>query len=88
MRLLPLYMYMYERRSDYAMMEKYRITDCIECGACTYACPGRLHLTHAFRTGKAKLRAKAAEDKARAEEAKMQSEASEAAAGKEAGKNE
>lgn len=88
MRLLPLYMYMYERRSDYAMMEKYRITDCIECGACTYICPGRLHLTHAFRTGKAKLRAKAAEDKARAEEAKMQSEASEAAAGKEAGKNE
>jgi electron transport complex protein RnfC len=39
----------------------------MECGACTYVCPGKLHLTQSFRTGKAKLAAKAAADKARAE---------------------
>lgn len=70
MKLLPMYLYMYEQRDDYEMMEKYHITDCIECGACTYNCPARLHLTHSCRTGKAKLAAKAAADKARAEAAR------------------
>ena len=67
MRLLPVYMYMYQQKNDFAGMEKYNITDCIECGACTYTCPGRLHLTHSFRAGKAKLAEKAAADRARAE---------------------
>ena len=67
MRLLPVYMYMYEQKSDFAGMERYHITDCIECGACTYTCPGRLHLTHSFRAGKAKMAEKAAAEKARAE---------------------
>ena len=50
---------------------KYEINPdtCIECGACTYSCPARLHLTHSCRTGKAKIAAKAAADKARAEAA-------------------
>ena len=67
MRLLPVYMHMYEQKNDFAGMERYNLTDCIECGACTYTCPGRLHLTHSFRAGKAKLAEKAAADKARAE---------------------
>lgn len=75
MKLLPMYLYMYEQKDDYEMMEKYHITDCIECGACTYNCPARLHLTHSCRTGKAKLTAKAAADKARAEAAKKEKEA-------------
>lgn len=75
MKLLPLYLYMYEQKNDYEAMEKYHITDCIECGACTYACPARLHLTHSCRAGKAKLTAKAAADKARAEAEKAKKEA-------------
>lgn len=76
MKLLPVYMYMYEQKSDFEGMDRYRLMDCIECGACTYTCPGRLHLTHSFRTGKAKIAAKAAADKARAEaEAKAREEA-------------
>ena len=54
--------------------------DCIECGACTYICPGRLHLVHSFRTAKQKINnaraaAKAAaEAKAKAEAEKAQAE--------------
>lgn len=75
MRLLPVYLYMYERKSDFEGMEKYRMMDCIECGACTYTCPGKLHLTHSFRTGKAKIAAKNATDKARAEAEKAKAAA-------------
>jgi electron transport complex protein RnfC len=81
MKLLPVFMYMYERNSDFEGMDKYHLMDCIECGACTYNCPGKLHLTHSFRTGKAKIAAKNAADKARAEAEKAKIAA---AAGKEA----
>lgn len=67
MRLLPMYLYMYERKNDFESMDKYHLIDCIECGACTYGCPARLHLTHSCRTGKAKIAAKAAAERARAE---------------------
>ena len=55
MRLMPVYMHLYERRNDIEELEKQRITDCIECGCCAYICPARLHLVHSFRTGKQKL---------------------------------
>ena len=88
MHLLPLYMYIAERTSNHMFMEKLNIMDCIECGACTYNCPGRLHLTHSFRTGKAKIQARNAAAKARAEAEKKKAEAEkaekEAAAAKEA----
>ena len=57
----------------------------MECGACTYNCPARIHLTHSFRTGKAKITARNNELKAKAEaEKKKAEEAKAAAAGKEA----
>ena len=40
MHILPCYTYMYERNNDYENMERYRLMDCIECGACTYVLPG------------------------------------------------
>ena len=67
MRLLPTYLYMYERKGDLDMAEKYNIMDCLECGACTYNCPARLPLTHSCKTGKAKIQARNAERKAKAE---------------------
>ncbi len=74
MHLEPLYMYMYERKGMLEELEAANVLDCIECGACTYTCPGRLHLVHAFRTGKqkvnmAKAAAKAAAEAAAAKEA-------------------
>ena len=84
MKLLPLYMYMCERKNDFDGMEKYHLTDCVECGACTYNCPARIHLTHSFRTGKAKITAHNNELKAKAEAEKKKAEEAKAAAEKEA----
>ncbi len=69
MLLEPIYMYMFERKSDFAAMDKYNLMDCIECGACTYTCPAKLPLTQSFRTGKAKINARRAAEKAKAEAA-------------------
>ena len=69
MKLMPVYLYMSERKTDYEAMDKYHIMDCIECGACTYTCPARLPLTHAFRLGKQQVNnaRMAAQAKAKAE---------------------
>ena len=89
MNLQPVYMYMYEEKSDLDMLERLHLTDCVECGACAYICPGRLHLTHAFKSGKAKLQARAAAQKAREEaERAKQAEAEAAAAEDTDGKKE
>jgi electron transport complex protein RnfC len=63
MHLLPVYLYLYERSNDLQALEKLHLTDCMECGSCTYICPGRLHLVQSFRNGKAKLNALKAKQK-------------------------
>ena len=55
-------------------MQKYHILDCFECGSCSYNCPGRLPLTHTFKTAKLLFAARAAEEKARAEAAAKEAE--------------
>ena len=45
-----------------------------ECGSCSYNCPGRMPLTHSFKTAKLLFAAKAAEEKARAEAAAKEAE--------------
>ena len=67
MNLEPVFMYMYYSKGDYENMEKYHITDCFECGSCSYNCPARMPLTHAFKTAKTMFQAKAAKEKAAAE---------------------
>ncbi len=65
---------MYYQKRDFEKMAQYHITDCFECGSCSYNCPARMPLTHAFKTAKLMFQEKAAAEKARA------------AAGKEAAK--
>ena len=67
MNLEPVFMYMYYSKGDYENMEKYHILDCFECGSCSYNCPARMPLTHAFKTAKLMFQAKQAREKARAE---------------------
>jgi electron transport complex protein RnfC len=55
MRLLPIYLYMNERKNRLSELERLHIEDCSECGSCSYICPGRLYLVHSIRTGKQKL---------------------------------
>ena len=64
MHLMPLKMYAAERKNDIEAMDGLHLMDCIECGCCSYTCPGKLHLVQSFRTGKQKLRDAAAKKKA------------------------
>ena len=64
MHLMPIFMYQAERNSDLAKMNELNLMDCIECGCCSYSCPGKLHLVQSFRTGKQKIRDAAAKAKA------------------------
>ncbi|NOQ79542.1 MAG: electron transport complex subunit RsxC, partial [Gammaproteobacteria bacterium] len=38
------------------MQEKYNVMDCVECGACTYACPSNIPIVQLIRTAKDNLR--------------------------------
>ena len=69
MNLEPVYMYLYYTRRDFDMLQKYHVTDCFECGSCTYNCPARMPLTHAFKTAKVMIQVRAAKEKAKAEAA-------------------
>lgn len=68
MNLEPVFMYMYYSKADYENMAKYHITDCFECGSCSYNCPARMPLTHAFKTAKLMFQARTVKERARAEQ--------------------
>ena len=55
------------------------VMDCIECGACTYNCPARLHLVHMFRVLKQKIKDEANRQKAAAAAKAAEEEAKKAA---------
>ena len=78
MHLEPLFMYQYTEKNMLDELEAANIMDCMECGACTYTCPARMHLTHMFKTGKQKLGARKAAEKAAAEVKKAAEEKKEA----------
>lgn len=78
MHLEPLMMYQYASKDMLDELEGANVMDCMECGACTYTCPARVHLVQMFKTGKQKLNAKKAAEKAAAEVKKAAEEKKEA----------
>ena len=52
MGLEPLYLYRYSNAGDLDALKRLHLTDCIECGCCAYACPGKVPLVQGFRAGK------------------------------------
>ena len=56
MHLQPLYLYRYEAAGNLDALQALHVTDCIECGCCSYTCPGRLPLTERFRAAKQALK--------------------------------
>ena len=50
----------------------------MECGACAYVCPARMHLTHMFKYGKQLVKDKAAAERAAAQAKKAAEEKKEA----------
>ena len=51
-----LYLYRYSNAGDLDALGRLHLRDCIECGCCAYACPGKLPLVEGFRAGKRALK--------------------------------
>ncbi|MBR6825263.1 MAG: electron transport complex subunit RsxC [Oscillospiraceae bacterium] len=56
MRLQPLYLYRFTNAGRVKDLERLNVLDCIECGCCSFTCPGKLPLTETFRKGKKLVR--------------------------------
>ena len=52
MHLQPLYLYRYTKLGRVPQLDKFHLMDCIECGCCSYICPGQLPLVQTIRAGK------------------------------------
>jgi electron transport complex protein RnfC len=54
--LMPISLYHYSRSLNYDQaVEAYGLFDCIECGCCSYVCPGRLPLMESIKHAKAEI---------------------------------
>ena len=58
MGLMPLYLGKYASEGDLEMCEKYKIMNYIECGICSYLCPGRQNPLQNIRIAKQKINEK------------------------------
>lgn len=56
--VLPVSLYGYCRNLKYDEAEAYGVLDCIECGSCSYVCPGRLPLVETIKHAKAEIMAR------------------------------
>ena len=56
MYLQPLYLYRYALAEDREMLNEYFLNDCMECGCCSFVCPGKLPLTATFVKAKQLLK--------------------------------
>ncbi len=66
MHLTPVMMVNALKAEDITAAKKFGLMDCIECGCCSYVCPANVRLVQRFRIGKGIVRAKMAEEKAKA----------------------
>jgi electron transport complex protein RnfC len=60
MHLVPVYMNLYAKKTEWREAEALRIMDCMECGSCQYICPARIPLVQQFRSAKFEIRQLAA----------------------------
>jgi len=56
MHLLPLYIHLYASHGRFRETERFHVADCMECGSCTYNCPGGVPLVQSVRATKHRLR--------------------------------
>ncbi len=55
MNLMPLYLNKFVRAGKLDMAEKYNVMDCIECGICSYLCPGLQSPLNSIRMAKQQI---------------------------------
>ena len=53
--LLPTQLVNFTKNEMYDELEEYNVTNCIECGSCSYVCPSKIPLVHYIRMGKAEV---------------------------------
>ena len=58
MHLMPLYLAAYAKADDEASAEQFNILSCVECGCCTYNCPGRVPIVQHIRNMKSQIQLK------------------------------
>ena len=63
--LMPIYLALFAKNGNLDMCEKYDVMSCVECGACSYVCPGNVPIVQYIRVAKAKIQ----EDKRALEQA-------------------
>lgn len=56
MHLMPLYLASFAKIGDYESCREFDVLSCVECGCCTYQCPGNVPIVQYIRTAKSKLR--------------------------------
>jgi electron transport complex protein RnfC len=56
MLLQPLYLYRFTNAGRLDELNRLHLMDCMECGCCSFTCPGKLPLTETFRKGKKMLK--------------------------------
>ena len=66
MRLAPVLIIRELKSGNLDKAKKYGLMDCIECGCCAFGCPANVRIVQNIRLGKAMVRAKMAEEKAKA----------------------
>ena len=52
MHLMPLNLAKFSEMDNLDMLEKYHVTDCMECGLCSYVCPARRNPSQLIKNGK------------------------------------
>lgn len=55
MGLMPVQLNAYSRIEDFDTLKKYNITDCIECGVCSFVCPCSNHIVQRIKLAKRKI---------------------------------
>ena len=56
MYLQPLQLYRFAKAGDKEMLDEFYLNDCMECGCCSFICPGKLPLTETFVQAKKLLK--------------------------------
>ena len=57
MGLMPNYLAIYASEGRYDLCDKYNVMSCIECGVCSYLCPGNMPIAALNREVKSKINA-------------------------------
>ena len=65
---MPNYLALFAENGKYEDAEKYDVASCVECGTCSYNCPGHVPIVQYIRVAKGAIRAKKAAEKAKAAE--------------------